>query len=369
MDKPVARFLRNRRAEKQLEKKSAKFSLYVAYFPTTPKGKHLRDARRTAERYLKHFTKEKLRVERELARLGDAHPDPLERLCLQDHLVKVKILLEDARGLARAKDAAKAIDRLHTVHVERNRMFTSVDPRHTVYEIVTYKKQPRRYGNEFAEQNMPSGGLVINDLPMGDAELKALLNETAPADLRGKIEVRPFSKAAKRALRHVKALKPDLVILPMRGAHQFIGMLPRALRGKAEIFHISEHYERGKRLNAISRLVDRVRKEAPKRVVWLDDNRFTGVQSELVEHLLWSVQDKAAAYRNVVLAAYEPDIGVEDAYRGIPKKERPRSVPMLASKSLAILARFALRRGDRKTHRRVIGVMRGFRNKGESGWV
>jgi hypoxanthine-guanine phosphoribosyltransferase len=367
MDKPVGRFLRNRRAEKELQKKSAKFSWYIAYFPTTPKAKHLRDAKRTAERYIKHFAREKRRVEKELTKLGGEHPDLLERVCLEDHLGKVNTLLEDARGLASAKDTAKAIDILHTAHVERKPMFTSVDPRHAVYEIVTYKKQPARYGNEFAEQNIPSGGLVINDLPMGDEELKALLNETAPAKVRGKIEVRPFSKAARRVLRHVKALKPDLVILPMRGAHQFIGMLPRALREKAEAFNISEHGKRGKRLEAISKLVDRVRRETPKRVVWLDDIRFTGVQSELTEHLLRSVQEKGVDYRNVVLAAYEPDIGVEDAYRGVPKKER--SVPMLASKSLQLLARLALKRGDKATYRRVVGVMRGFRNKGESGWV
>jgi hypothetical protein len=185
------------------------------------------------------------------------------------------------------------------------------------------------------------GVLAINDLNISDARLAKLIRPLARKHKRVPVKVVSFSKAAKKLIAHVKKVDPDLIILPLRGAFVFAGMVPVEMRGRIHFFDISEHNAPDVRLTALSKLVQRIRAEKPRKIVWLDDEIFQGAQSKATQDVIDDYHPTGAfELHRLVLSSHE----LREFFGG-PKCIRAVKptglVPMLASKWLRLAAKKA----------------------------
>lgn len=362
-EKPMERFRRNWDAESNLWKEATDFRDKLQKPGWNRRQGELREL---CGRYRGIFTVEKERVEAELKKIGNArsHPLFLERECLNEHLGYVERLIKLADSTRGTEAEVAELGKLVSVPS----IYRALSPiRNGAAWLLDFPKEPALGGNAFVEDYVPQaeGLLVINDLTTDDEGMKELVASSARQGNR--VTVKPFGALAQKLINRVAEIKPDLIILPLRGGRNFFGLLPRDVRGKTFLYKISEHFDADDRLTGISELVERFKKERPKTVVWLDDEVFTGVQSRGTHKILRDISPDVN-FHILALSSYAPGITDQATAPHFFASEDRSLLPMLASKWLPLLAKQARGRGDTKKAARIEAQLEKWRKeKGESG--
>ncbi len=293
------------------------------------------------------FDKEKKRVDSKLKALAlkkGEHPYYLDYQCLLEHKGFVEGHLDFLRRIASSKSPADAAASISPPEWYRKDRYDFL--RAKVKTIFDVANEPSLDGNVYAEQEIESADkpplLVINDLPIRPGKLKEKLSKATGNE----ILVRPFAELAKPLIDHIRQSKPDMILLPMRGAFAFYGLIPHSLHGRIHTFDISEHGSERVRLEAISRLIKELDEKKPKSIAWLDDELFLGVQSSYTADIIGSILPNASFHR-LALSTYQVPPQDRVTVSFAPKDKA--HFPMLASKWVRLLAKKAREKGDEKT--------------------